>query len=321
MKRAAVALAQLFAVLTAASAEAQVSAVPGDIVVTSSRPATSADGEPYAAGTLVVFGRDGRLKGELAVFSAPPLSDPLVRDGIIYVATRYPPGIQRFDLAGQPLAPLTTNVDVVNYLAPGPNGGLLAVNGLRQLYQFAADGSLVHFRDFPSVPRAGGGIELARDGCGVYWTLGASIVRWDACTHPEAEFATPDLLANTFGALRLLSDGSYLVSMENVAPILRLDQQGNVIRNYGIRGQGLALDIDGTTFWTEEFGWITRVELATGAILSRTFHGRTWGLAVVGEPRAGLLAHDEATGIPVAPPAVLVLVALLFSLLAIHRIR
>src|SRR5688572_12166510 len=87
-------------------------------------------------GTLEVYGRDGTFKGNLAVELSQPLSDPLHRDGIIYVATRADT-IERFDTAGQRLTPFTTNAVDAFYISPGPNGGLVAA-GSSYLMQFAA---------------------------------------------------------------------------------------------------------------------------------------------------------------------------------------
>ena len=319
MKAAVLVLLQLVVVAATAASHSPIVVVPGDVIATGSRQGVNEEGQTYEEGTVLVFGRDGQFKGELAVISQPPLSEPLVWDGIIYVATRYPPGIQRMDLSGHLMSPLTSSVDAVNHLGPGPGRGLLAVNGSCELYQFAADGSLLHFRDALSDPVMCGGVELASDACTVYSVAGGSIVRWNACTHPNAEFLTPSLIPHAFDALRLLPDGTFLVAMANDQPILRLDRQGSIIRNFGLFGKGLALDIDGTSFWTNEFGWITRVDLATGAVLSRTFHGRTWGLAVVGEPRAGLLAQ-AGSDVPLTTPALIAMIAVLV-LLGLHRMR
>jgi|SRR5688572_3566423 len=319
MKRVMVMIAAVtFA--TAVSVTAQPVLEHGDVVATSSRNVGESELGAFA-GTLVAFGRDGAAKGLMASFSAPPLSDPLVRDGIIYVGTRYPEGIQRFTLSGQQLAPLTTAVDAVNYLGPGPNGGLFAVNGSCELYQFAPDGSLVHFRDFQSYLPACGGVELASDGCTVYWTLSGAIARWNACERTEPELVTPNRHPNVFGALRLLSDGSFLVDSKNGFPVLHLDAQGNVIRTYAIRGQGLALDTDGTSFWTNQFGWVTKVDIATGAVVSQTYQAATYGFSVVGEPRAGLHAHGGPHEIPTMSTALLAALGVLLTLVALVRLR
>lgn len=291
--------------------EAQPTVGYGDVVVTSSQTAVNENGEAYDAGSLVVFSRTGQRKGVLAIFSQAPLSDPIVRDGIIYVATRWPAGIQRFDLSGRQLTPLTTAVQYINYLAPGPDGGLLAVNGSCELYQFAADGSLVRFRDDPA---GCGGVELAHDGCTVYRASGDSILRWNACIDTPAEVVARTQRPDAFGTLRLLPDGTFLVAMQNDASILRLAHDGAILRNYGIRGKGLALDVDGTSFWTNQFGTVMRVDIASGTVLSQSYHGRTDGISVVGEPRAGLLA---AHGVPAVPTLTSTLLAVLAVFLAV----
>lgn len=303
--------------LASGGADAQPTLQHGDVLVTSSRHVGERNGEPLFVGTLVVFGSDGLLKGELTSFSAPPLSDRLVRDTTIYVATPYPAAIQRFDFSGQPLVPFAP-ADNVNSLGPGPGGGLLATNGSCSLYQFAADGSLVTFRDSAETLPSCGGVELERDGCTVYFVVSRRIARWNACLNGPAEQITTEA-PHPLDTLRLLSDGTFLVSAASDDPILHLDREGNIIRNYGIRGRGLALDTDGTSFWTNEFGWISRVDINSGTALSRTYHGMTWGLAVVGEPRAGLPAHDAGHGIPTASTTILVLLAM--SLVAFGMLR
>lgn len=308
------------AVLLAIGAAAQPTLQHGDVVVTSSREVDSQNGEPLVVGTLIVFGRDGVLKGELASFSSPPLSDPLVRAGTIYVATRSPGEIQRFDLSGQLLAPFASATNVI-FLAPGPAGGLLATNSSCSLYHFAADGSLETFRDGAETQlRSCGGVELGRDGCVVYFSAGRAIARWNACLNGPAELITSEVPA-PLATLRLLPDGTFLVAASSDAPILHLDPQGNIIRNYGIRGRGLALDTDGTSFWTNEFGWVSRVNIHSGTVLSRTYHGTTWGLAVVGEPRAGLPAHAAEHVIPTASTTILVLLAIALVVFGMLRLR
>lgn len=206
----------------------------------------------------------------------------------------------------------------MNFLSPGPNGGVLATNGSCELYQFAADGSLIHFRDFQSDPPSCGGVELGGNRCTVYFVVSASLARWNACLNTPAE-----RIANASGrpnaTIRLLADGTFLVDAASDASILHLDEQGNVIRNFGIRGNGLALDIDGTSFWTNEFGWLSRVEIASGTILSRTNYGRTYGLSIVGEPRAGL-SHSGAHSIPSLSVAALSVLVGLLAVVAASRL-
>src|SRR5688500_1130723 len=51
---------------------AQVVLEPGDIIAGTTRPAVNADGETYDAGKLIVFGRNGVLRGDFVELPTPP---------------------------------------------------------------------------------------------------------------------------------------------------------------------------------------------------------------------------------------------------------
>ncbi len=294
----------------------------GDVIVVGNRLGFDSFGtQIFLDADIRIHGRDGAFKREL--FRATRiLTEPFYRDGILYVGARSPDAIERIDAAGNRLTPFATAVYNVNFLSPGPGGGLLAVNGSGEIYQFAADGTLMRFRNFTLRPPAYGGIELATDQCTVYFASASSLARWDTCLGVEPAYWGP-ALASALNALRILPDGTFLISVFGLFPnfenrIIHVDPNGNLIRSYAIGGHSLALDIDRRSFWTDAGNYLLRVDLETGAILSATQTDSTiYGLSVVGEPRAGLAAAN----IPAVSPGVLILLALSLVAVAVIRLR
>ena len=302
----------------AAAAHGQPQLAHGDLIVTARRTVTNPDSSSYVIVTLVVFGRDGILKGDLAVVATGQSGQPLYRDGIIYVPTSNPDVIKRFDSNGHLLTPFANAS--VGALSPGPAGGLLATNRSGEIFQFAADGSVVRFRDVLSSPPGFGGIELASDHCTVFFATSASIAKWDVCRDVEPAIITPPL-APGIGSIRLLTDGTFLVVPTSTEPpVLHVDQFGSVLRDYGFVGGGLALDVDGTSFWTSRAGHLTRVDIATGAILSSTLFPGIHGITVVGEPRAGLLPSAAAGDVPALSSTLLGVLAACLAVMALAKI-
>jgi outer membrane protein assembly factor BamB len=295
----------------------------GDVIVVGDREGIDQFGtQIFLDADIRIHGRDGAFKREL--FRATRfLTEPFYRDGIVYVGARSPDAIERIDAAGNRLTPFSTQVDAINFLSPGPGGGLLATNGSGEIYQFAADGTLVRFRDFMQQPQAYGGIGLAADQCTAYYATSGSMARWDMCLSGNADFWGPNL-AVASNALRILTDGSFLVSVFGLFPnlgnrIIHVDSNGNLIRSYAIGGHSLALDIDGKTFWTDAGNNLLRVDIETGAILSATQTDSTiFGLSVVGEPRAGLAG---AASIPSLSTSALLVLALSLGALGLIRLR
>ena len=298
--------ALLFAV-AAGPAAGQTIAEPGDVLVTT-RNGTDA--------VIMVFDRNGTYKGDLVTLPDRQFSDLLFRNGIIYVGTRFPGAIERFTATGHSLGPLTPDYFLVpNFLSPGPGGNLL-VAGIGDLYEFAPDGAVV--RHVQGRVPIGGGIDLAADGCTLFFSHSGAIGRWNACVDDTATFFTASHGGGS-DALRVLPDGTFLVAVVANPRVLHLDAAGNLIRDYNIPGKGIALDRDGTSFWTVD-SCLRHVDIATGAILSSTCRGGAFGVAVVGEPRAGFAAAGVAP-VPAASTWALIIIAATLGAVALLRIR
>jgi outer membrane protein assembly factor BamB len=303
---------------------AQTGFTRGDVLASGTLESVDSQGDPITIANIRIYGRDGAFKRELISQENQYWSEPFHRDGIVYVASRAH-WIDRIDAAGNLLTHFPTFVPNVNFLSPGPGGGLVAANGSGEIYQLASDGTLVRKRDVTQHPPAYGGIDLASDQCTVFYATSGSLARWNACLDTPAAFFGPNLAVASRG-LRLLPDGTFLIAVIGLFPglgnrVIHVDRDGNLIRSYPIPGAALALDIDGTTFWTSVGNTLVHADIASGEILSLThtgFHIR--GLSVVGEPRGGIAA-GASTSIPTTSSVVLVALALALSALAVFRLR
>lgn len=288
----------------------------GEVVVSGYRETIDAEGFPAFVSTIRVYGRDGVLKRELVTSTERRFSEPYVRDGVILVGTRFPDAIERLDATGTFLSPFTNLVNDINDLSPGPNGGLLAASA-SEIYQFSADGNRLQYRDVTTAPLAGGGLDLAADGCTVINSSSGALARWDACAGTSAAFFTSSLDGSS-GAVRILPDGTFLVAL--LTRVVHRAADGTVLREYPIPGStALALDIDGTSFWMNAGNYLLRIDIGTGAVLSETFtDALIEGLSVVGEPRA---AHVPAHTIPTVSPGLLAVLAAGLTIAATYKLR
>ena len=181
----------------------------GDLLVVRDR--SYEDGHPYPTSSIEVYGRDGIFEGTLVIAENKLFGDLFYRDGIIYVASTFPPAIERFDSRGNALSPFTTDVLMPGLLSPGPAGGVLVMDGGLQLRQLNADGSLIRVLGPPTFPYPAGGVDLGADGCTVFYASFSRIARWNACLNSPPEFVTPSQGTGSFSALRVLPDGTFLV--------------------------------------------------------------------------------------------------------------
>jgi hypothetical protein len=127
--------------------------------------------------------------------------------------------------------------------------------------------------DVASDTRGSARIDLAGDGCTVFYTSqGPNVKRFDVCSNRQlADFnRMPSPSGNTYG-LRILPDGGVLVAMISV--IGRLDASGNLVQTYDVADQPdlwLGLDLAGDgTFWASNYGSsdVFHFDLATGQVL------------------------------------------------------
>jgi hypothetical protein len=240
----------------------------------------------------------------------------------VYFGARPPDSVERVDANGTLLPPFTTDVVNISYLGPGPAGGLLAVNGSGEICQFAANGTLLRFRDILQELPASGGIDLGSDQCTAFYLVHGAPVRWNLCDGSE-----PQLIAGPTGtsfAMRVLRDGSFLFAALGSAGrrVVHLAANGALIREYPVPGaHAVALDIDGTSFWTNSGNVLLRIDLASGAVLSSTpTPYEIYGLSVVGEPRGGEShAGGDVHPVPAATPLTLFALAATLCIAAAVR--
>lgn len=297
---------------------AQTTFAVGDILVSGLRETVDEEGFPAFVATIRVYDRNGSFKRELVTSTTRSFSDLSVRDDVVFVGTRFPSAIERYDASGAPLATFTTEVTSPNYLSPGPDGGLLATNASGDLFAFAADGTRVRYRDFSQSPPAHAGLDLATDQCTVVFVTSARLATYDVCRDTPAVVISPSYGA-TSGAVRILPDGTFLVAVFH--RIVHLDRDGTLLREYPIpSAEALAVDIDGTSFWTNTGNLLLHVDRATGAILGETFtDANIRGIAIVGEPRGA--AAPIARPIPTGSTLALLLLVVGVAALAVLQLR
>jgi len=136
-------------------------------------------------------------------------------------------------------------------------------------------------------------LDLAGDQCTVYYTLGtASIKRFNVCTNQQQQdFNLTALAGSNAEEIRIRPNGEVLVA--DGASVIRLDAKGNQTQTYGstlrVSFYSLALDPDGTSFWTgDKSGTVYRFDIDSGKLLTQfsTQLGTTDGISLFGEIRA-----------------------------------
>src|SRR4029077_17797582 len=129
--------------------------------------------------------------------------------------------------------------------------------------------------------------------CTVYYTLGTtSIKRFNVCTNQQQkDFNLAALPGKGAEELRIRPNGEVFVADD--ASVVRLDAAGNQTQTYGstlgVSFYSLALDPDGTSFWTgDKSGTVYKFDIESGKLLTQfsTTLGTTDGVSLFGEIRA-----------------------------------
>jgi hypothetical protein len=285
----------------------------GDIIAS----VTTLSGSGGGHSRILIYTPDGTLKGELT--SSPQLfeyRETLVRDGIVYVGRNTE--ISRYSLAGLPLSrfsPLRAN-----FLAPALDGGLVGSNVSGQVFRLNADGAIRFYRDtITSFEPPAQGVELASDQCTVFYHSAGALARWDSCMNTRPMFFGPVRSVPGGRGLRLLPDSSFLAA--TISDVAHLDRNGKVIRSYGVTGRAVALDLDGTSFWTGSGSLLQKIDISSGAVLLRVNIGEGIEyLSVVGERRASLLAAVDGS-IPALSVEWLIFLSLALVLIGWRAVR
>ena len=293
----------------AAPASAQPSLHYGDVLVSTSTGA--------GPSRILVYTRDGALKGALASVPWTVFGETIYRDGVVYVATIV--GIWEIDSGGA--LSKFSDIRAPAWLSPAADGRVIAANTSGELYVVNADGTLRLYRDTVTGFEPGAhGIELSSDHCTVFYLESAALVTWDACRNTKPSIIGPVSSPGTRTALRLLPDGTFLAAYRT--GIARLDAGGYTTRTYAIPTHGLALDIDRSSFWAGAGSTLLRVDIDSGAVLVSTNLPSPGEaivfLGVVGEPRAGI---ERTAEIPTLSTAFLVALAGVLAVGALIRMH
>lgn len=124
------------------------------------------------------------------------------------------------------------------------------------------------------------GIDLAPDGCTIYYTsASSSILRYDACTSTQlSDFV--DNITTVCDTVKIRSGGDVLVACAVVGAgggVYHYDSAGHLLQFYSAASfnqtapSALALDPDGTSFWVGDgdTGSVDKVDIETGRVLTQ----------------------------------------------------
>jgi hypothetical protein len=272
-------------VLTAAMLSAQ-PLTRGDVLVGTTE--TASNGAPLSR--LLVYGRDGVFKRELSATTS--LREPISAGTTLLVPSLSE--IWRFDENGNRISDFS-DIDRAVFIARALDGSIAGSNGSGELFVLTPDGQVRTFRSTVLLNEpVAHGVDLGPDQCSVYFQTGANVAVWDACANTTPRQLGPARSSATGRAVRILADGTFLTTY--LTDVVHVDASGSVIHTYAVPGRGLALDIDGTSFWTSAQSTLVHVDIATGAILQTVNTPQAINyLGVVGEPRAAL----AGTNVPV----------------------
>ena len=176
--------------------------------------------------------------------------------------------------------------------------------------KFDSAGNPLDAFDVAAELRGSNWIDLAADGCTIYYTSdGTNVLRYNACARAQlSNFnsmplpGSPPPLGMGAGALRILPDGRVLVADYEV--IVLLDASGNEIQRYDVLGEpegwrGVDIVGDGT-FWASNFssGNVYKFEINTGTVLATFNAGPANTVKAVAVRRAptAVFARGRMTG-------------------------
>jgi len=164
-------------------------------------------------------------------------------------------------------------------------------DGSTNMLKFSPSGTLLASYAPATEDRGTDWIDLASNGCTVYYTSeSTSVKRFDVCTNTQLSDLATGLPGFAAYAVKVLPDGGALVA--DTDSIVRLDSAGNVVQQYGTGGNtwfSLALDPGGTAFWAGDLatGDVEKFDLSSGNVLA-SFN-------------TGAASGDAAGGLAVAP--------------------
>jgi hypothetical protein len=165
-------------------------------------------------------------------------------------------------------------------------------DGTKNILKFSPSGTLLASYAPATEDRGTDWIDLASDGCTVYYTSeSTSVKRFNVCTNTQLLDLATGLLGSAAYAVKVLPGNGALVA--DTDRIVRLDNSGNIVQNYGTGATrtwfSLALDPSGTAFWAGDLatGDVKKFDLTSGSVLA-SFN--------TGGP-----AGDRAGGLAVAP--------------------
>ena len=143
------------------------------------------------------------------------------------------------------------------------------------ILKFDSTGNLVDSFDVLITNRGTDHIDLASDGCTIFYTSwGPNVKQFNVCTNTQlADFNLAPLPGGVTRGLRVLPDGGVLVSSGEV--VARLDAQGTLVQTYSVSPDepqywaGLDLVGDGT-FWVVNYysSNVYKFDLTTGTVLA-----------------------------------------------------
>lgn len=178
------------------------------------------------------------------------------------------------------------------------------VNGSNDVRKWNLAGTQLDSYDVPTTNRGSDWIDLAEDGCTLFYTSeGTQVLRYDVCTDTAlANFASSLSGGACFGLrIRPVGVGDFEVLVACQGQLNRLNSSGTVIDTYPASGFNppasflfaMNLDPDGTSFWTGDIftGDIYRINIATGNQITHFASNPNTtmaGITVVGEITAGV---------------------------------